>query len=802
MDSPDGGAPPAPDAAFRPEKLRRFLPAAGFALLSGVLVLPGAGAAFTLAGSDMFAGSFGIRGLVGRILRDGRLPIWDPHTMGGFPLMAAMQAGVLYPLTWPAAFLSPGPFWTLTVLLHLILAGLFAFGWLRHGLKVGPGAAFVGACVFMLSGYLLTRVLGGHISQVSSYPWIAAVLWRTERMLAAPTLRRGLLLAGSATLLILPGFPQYVFFLALIGGIRVAAFRIRAGNPGTKPVLLTLASGLAGGLLAAPQLMATLEMLPEVQRVSGRSFEFATQLSVPPHNLLCLIAPSFFGNDGAAPYWSRGAIWEATGFIGIGGLLLAALALRGSHPQRWFWAAAAFVSVLVALGSEAPFFTVFYHAVPGASLFRQPGRYFTVFTIAGAALAALGFDRLWNDDPGVRRAARAVGVAAAAGLVALLAGAASLGKSDAPDGWHRFVASQLADRESLVSPSVRKDADFPEKAKQHARGTLFAAALTTGLLAAALIAVAFGRLRARPGAAVLGSILVLELILFGRSFFKPQDPAGFTWPAEFTEFVRHVPGGPFRLASPGPSGFPHIGKCELAGIDHIAGYESMVLRRYCELMNVLHGRPPETVRMVSSVNVPHPVLDMLGVRFWLLPDGSPVPPGWRAIGKVTDAGGESLVLESPQAFPRAFIVHEAVSIPSRDERLRALKDGAVDLRKRVVLETSGNPLPPSREPGPSSAALRAPAEGRYEVATESDTDGYLVLAETAFPGWEATIDGVATEVLNANHMVQAIRLPAGRHSVHFVYRSRGLRRGALVSAVAALAMLGLWGASLRRRPRA
>jgi hypothetical protein len=793
MNQPEGAAAPGEGSPLRHPWLRRVWPRATLALAPVALVLCRAGAGVTLWGSDMIAGSYHIRGLVGSLLREGRLPVWDPHTMCGFPLLAAMQAGVFYPFTWPAALLSPGPFWTFTVALHLVLAGQFAFGWLRSGLRLGVGGAFLGACVFMLSGYILTRVLGGHISQVCSYPWLAAVLWRLERVLARPNCRRWVLLAASVALLILPGFPQFALFAALVMGVRLAAYRIRAGRGATRTLLLAGAAGAVGVLLCAPQLLATMELIPEVQRVSSNSYEFGTSLSTPWYNVFGLLCPSFFGDDLGTPYWSRGAIWEVTGFVGIGTLVLGVLALNGSHPQRHFWLAAALLSLLLALGSQTPIFKIFYYGVPGAKLFRHPGRYLSMFTLAMTALAAMGFDRLWKDGPELRRSVTRIGIAIAVLLAALLA-ALGIWKDPAPgeqDAWDRFVGARLVDPENLTSKRAKQDPSFPAQTRHQARSALGWGCATLGALGIGLLAYSRNRVTGRRLATVLGAVAVIELLGFGYRFLIPYDARLIAWPPEFVDFVKQVPGYPFRIASPGSESIPQIGKCQLAGLDHVAGYESMMLRRYCELINVIHGRPRDRVRLASTINTPHPVLDMLGVKYWLVPETGNVPPGWRSIGKVSDGSADILVLESPRAFPRAFIVPASVTIPSPEERLRFLMDPSTDLTQVVVLESG-----PSREAGPRAGSpgtrIVSHAAGEYEIATDSPSGGILVLTESFYPGWEARLDGGPVEILRANHLVQAVPVPAGRHTVQFRYRVSHLGTGFLISLGIVLGTAGVW----------
>jgi uncharacterized membrane protein YfhO len=86
----------------------------------------------------------------------------------------------------------------------------------------------------------------------------------------------------------------------------------------------------------------------------------------------------------------------------------------------------------------------------------------------------------------------------------------------------------------------------------------------------------------------------------------------------------------------------------------------------------------------------------------------------------------------------------------------------------------------------------------YDISTQTASDGYLVLTEAWYPGWEARIDGVPVKVLCANHFVQAVPLPAGRHTVTFRYHSTRLGVGLGISAAVAAIFLGA-GFMLRRK---
>ena len=105
---------------------RRYVPLAVFILVPSALIVPALWDGDMLYGHDVVNVFYHQRVVIGQAFREGRLPVWDPHVMAGFPLLAGVQGAVFYPPTWLCVVLSAGAFWTFSVLLHLILAGVFA----------------------------------------------------------------------------------------------------------------------------------------------------------------------------------------------------------------------------------------------------------------------------------------------------------------------------------------------------------------------------------------------------------------------------------------------------------------------------------------------------------------------------------------------------------------------------------------------------------------------------------------------------------------------------------------------------
>jgi hypothetical protein len=92
---------------------------------------------------------------------------------------------------------------------------------------------------------------------------------------------------------------------------------------------------------------------------------------------------------------------------------------------------------------------------------------------------------------------------------------------------------------------------------------------------------------------------------------------------------------------------------------------------------------------------------------------------------------------------------------------------------------------------PVAIAIAEESQRQVRLSTDSPAEGFLLLADTYYPGWTASIDGTQVPLYRANLSVRAIQLPAGRHDVRFAYDPPGVRTGRVVTAIA-LAGLLVW----------
>jgi uncharacterized membrane protein YfhO len=56
-----------------------------------------------------------------------------------------------------------------------------------------------------------------------------------------------------------------------------------------------------------------------------------------------------------------------------------------------------------------------------------------------------------------------------------------------------------------------------------------------------------------------------------------------------------------------------------------------------------------------------------------------------------------------------------------------------------------------------------------EIEIDAPQDGYLILTDTFYPGWQAAVDGQKVEIFPAFHAFRGVTLTKGNHRVDFVF---------------------------------
>ena len=497
-------------------------------------------------------------------------------------------------------------------------------------------------------------------------------------------------------------------------------------------------------LIAAVQILPTYELTRESTRGtpvpfarSARSGQFS------PADAPVLVLPNYFGAL-TGPYWGDLDISQNILYIGVAPLLLVGCALLFSkrRTEVCYFLLMAVLFLLVSLGEHAPVYRLLYSYVPGFDYFRSPVHTIFIYTFFAAILSAYGFNAL---EGGVKKTLFYPYL----GIFFLLSFALYYFGPD-PHG-------AIAD----------------EAVKNINSG--FTAYAVLFMLSAFLVFMAahYPRLRQL-------SYLFLLLLTFADLHLHFSDcltigvdapPSVYEQPPDsITRIKRHEqidPGsgpavelsdaalarGLFRIYTE-PSGIKGAGivgynRAMIFGTFVVDGFEPLETSRHRKLVDTLAAKNLDTLLKITNVKY---VASL-------------------ASHTIRDYGG---------FLPRVFIVPNARFMNSDDRLLSEL--AVFDPSSEALISGAGKDVS-GRAMGPDewTANIIGYTENRIEIRTHSVKDGFLVLSDTYYPGWRATVDGVERPILRANYDFRALSLPPGDHVVLFTFRSRSFMPGLLMS---------------------
>jgi len=123
-----------------------------------------------LVGLDVFTYFYPYKAYAAEAIRQGHLPLWNPYLFMGVPFLANPQTGLFYPLNFPLYWLPVPKMVSYSIVLHVFLAGLFAYLYARLSLRLGRWGAWVAATVFAFSGFVGAQV--EHVNQLNGSVWL------------------------------------------------------------------------------------------------------------------------------------------------------------------------------------------------------------------------------------------------------------------------------------------------------------------------------------------------------------------------------------------------------------------------------------------------------------------------------------------------------------------------------------------------------------------------------------------------------------------------------------------------------
>lgn len=724
-------------------------------------------------------------------IRAGEVPLWNPDELGGNVLLANSQSAVLYP---PSALLYALPMalgWNALIIFHTWLTGLLMYGFLRsRGLaRVG---ALAGAAGWMLGGWLV--VWTEFLTPVHAVAWLPGVLWALERRAQTGQGRYIALAAVCLAMSLLAGHLQISFLVGLAGLVYAAVRAAQASGWRS----LARAVALYGCAVAAACVLAGCTLLPvlEMARINYRSegeTRSPSALALPPVHLLTAVLPDLLGNPRDAmtmkggmtvpwhPYWGKYDFIEYTFYGGVPAVVLALMALIARRKRKAecrtsllpeIWIAA--VGALLALGT--PLHLLLYHLAPGYRQFHAPARAMCLFAFGLAAAAGYGVDyvarRRVDAGDGEARAVWLAPIVVLGLLIAAFPGTAPWLRVNLEPSWTPYVADQLR------------------------RGVL-AWAATGGLLWAAWGGKAGARWR-RAAVLALPALVAGDLLVWSDGFNPATDPGMLVADTPVLQtLARTRPSRVISVEDPQKAikGMIVPNMNAVLGYREVQGADSMHSLRYHRVVKhvatLLTGRPdpfadPNTVRIPWGA---HGLLDALNVRTLTTSSSSSPGQGWHLV-----QSGELTVWERSDTPGQAWLVTKMTVVPGLEAALAAMDSPVWRPGESAVTEGTGQAQ--SYRGGAAAVVMASPH--RLSISVDSAGPGYLVVSETAMPGWHATVAASGTgaerrRIDVADGVLRGMSVPDGHSVVTMAYEPASYRVGLFLTVVGVLALFLLAG---------
>ena len=659
-----------------------------------------------------------------RAWHSGTFPLWDPYQWCGQPLLGQLQPGATFPLNWPL-FWAPLHNGRLNinfvhwhfVLMH-VLAALFLYAYCRE-LGRSRFASLLAGAGFSLVGYLGTTTWPQMMNGALWTPLMFLFYYRASR--AATPLAAVANAAGGGVALgcaLLAGHHQIPLFLALaVGGL--ALYHVITRRQTQRALLVCAGIALFAALTGGFALIPAWEYGAHSYRWLNLPSPLRMNQTVPylAQQGLGVIPLSLLGL--VAPV--NGA--SSSPFVGIVVASLALLGIAAAWKERAvrLHSCLALGGLAYALGSYSIFQGVLYATLPFLDKARSPGHALLLFDFGALVIAAYGVDSLdvatvWR--PRLQQA--------------LLAGAASL--------WGALL---------LLA----------------ARGTAFTGRaenlMLVSVIAVLLAAVWRASLPLRFRQAGILLLLLIETSAATSYLMQPRTRAGD--PTFLDRLSQHRGVVAFLKAQPRPFRF-HADDNEIPNnlgdseaLEATAGYLASVSADLYDFVGLDWTHSALYLNQVFVVARQKSRPEQIEV--YSEPDGLKV-------------------FRNPDALPRAWLVHEAPSVPDRPAAAALMRTPGFDAAHSAFLI---GPAPALEACEGGSVEITSTELQRVSARASAPCRTMVVFSDPWFPGWQARVDERPVQLYAAYGALRGIVVPAGQHTIELTYRPRSAYAGAAFS---------------------
>lgn len=734
---------------------------------------------------------------------------WLPYPFSGMPSFGALAyiprninyLQTLIQSIGTLLFLKAEMSW---MVLHYFLGGFFMFILLRYmGFRHLP--SLLGAITFALSPYAIGLATGGHGSKLMALSYLPLIFLLTHIVFQRRDLLSLGLLSAAVGTLFLTNHVQMVFYVLLVSG---SYFLYEFIIEVRKQPVLVVKKGLFLGLALAVGFAISAYVYFSVHEYAqysirgggqpgvggGLPYDYATNWSFHPFEIMNLLMPSFFGFR-TPYYWGWMPFTESSVYFGIVPLMLALIALIYQRNRMTiFLALLTLFMFFLSFGKHLPLlYDLFYYYLPYFNKFRAPSMILHLLPFTFGFLAAYGMTSLLaiherGTEINIAKLKKALhtilvilGVLLVVGFIAggVLYDSLSGFMFEKEQEFAELQAHYGAQAGQVLEQLKRIRFDLFWSGKEipglgYVWGGYVRFAVFTGAAIVLVLLYLNRRVKSGTFSAGLVGLLAIDLLLINGNFIHPKPNTALRNEFQADETIRFLKADTslYRI-------FP-LGELFQDNtymyhqIQSIGGYSPAKLKIYQEIIDscLFQGWEPEFPLNMNIVNMLNAKYLLTRAR-WL---GEKFPIVH------TDQMTSVFTSLNPSYLPRAFIVDEVIIARSKSEVFRLLNSPSFNPRRQAILERE-----PSAKPlKPDTSTVVITKYGAHEIALEtySDKPALLVLSEVYYPaGWKAYLDGVETEIYKTNYILRSVVVPEGKHTVVFRYHSKTYDQGLRISFV-------------------
>ena len=694
------------------------------------------------------------------------IPSWNSNLFSGMPSRGSYLITNYGPInTAILTMFNKG----ITYGILLFIAGLGVYFLLKK-LKISEISSLFGAITYAITPYQIGLINAGHgnkIIAISYFPWIFLAIYNlfNNRIIF------GILALGLMSALQLwSNHPQMVYYswmiIVFFWGWKYLSNKV--GVDKDKNIGITFIFILLGLLLSLVVVADPYYSVYEFQQYSDRGaasvldktsqtqtgvkWEYATQWSFEPYELISFIYPYFYGLQNfqsrdikSIAYWGGMQFTQSTHYFGIIVIFMALIGVLIKKPdsfQLYLWITSILI-LFVGFGSHLSIlFSPLFYWAPFFSKFRVPSMIYGFLPFTFGILGAIGLNNLMDF---IKKGDINILIYKKIKIVFFSIIILTLNYFLFGNTIVSFVKSGETVQYSEAARLIR--IELFEK------GMMLALFLLISSFTA--IWMAFTK---RISTTVLGiiiiTLLVVDLYIVNNDFMnlaRKKDIGKQFQSNNITEFLLKDKAD-FRIFPADNFSSNWYG---YFGLSSIGGYRPVKLRNYQDLIDANGFSNPQ-------------VLNMLNVKY-VLTQKKINNPNFTLVSNFKG------IYENLNVLPKAWIIGEIKNVSTQKESLMEtlLKDFDPS-KSAIIFNYQGGPI---AENATGDVVINSKNENEIHLISKSKTGGIMVLSEIYYkPGWSAFINGKEVPIYQTNHILRSINIPIGESNIIFRYKKDHLNK--------------------------